>query len=66
MLHLGRGHEVVTGLDALVRRFSERERLAAQLMRALYGSGRQPPEPVVAWAAGEIVDALWQTLLHYI
>jgi hypothetical protein len=41
MLHLGRGHEVVTELDALVRRFPERERLAAQLMRALYGSGRQ-------------------------
>ncbi|MCH6170341.1 AfsR/SARP family transcriptional regulator [Pseudonocardia alaniniphila] len=41
MLHLGRGHEVVTELDALVRRFPGRERLAAQLMRALYGSGRQ-------------------------
>ncbi|GAA3057048.1 BTAD domain-containing putative transcriptional regulator [Pseudonocardia yunnanensis] len=41
MLQLGRGHEVVTELDALVRRFPERERLAAQLMRALYGSGRQ-------------------------
>ena len=41
LLQLGRGREVVTELEALVRRFPERERLAVLLMRALYGSGRQ-------------------------
>jgi DNA-binding SARP family transcriptional activator len=41
LLQLGRGREVVTELEALVRRFPERERLTVLLMRALYGSGRQ-------------------------
>jgi predicted ATPase/DNA-binding SARP family transcriptional activator len=41
LLQLGRGREVVTELEALVRCFPVRERLAVLLMRSLYGSGRQ-------------------------
>jgi DNA-binding SARP family transcriptional activator len=41
LVDLGRGHEAVTELEALVHRLPERERPAALLMRALYGSGRQ-------------------------
>lgn len=41
LLHLNRDGEVVAELDGLVRRFPMRERLAVQLMRGLYRSGRQ-------------------------
>jgi predicted ATPase/DNA-binding SARP family transcriptional activator len=41
LLHLDRDREVVAELDGLVRRFPFRERLAVQLMRGLYRSGRQ-------------------------
>ncbi|SDO69721.1 Predicted ATPase [Nakamurella panacisegetis] len=41
LLQLDRDVEVVTELDGLVRRFPVRERLTAQLMRALYRTGRQ-------------------------
>jgi DNA-binding SARP family transcriptional activator len=40
-LALGRDAELVGELEALVREHPLRERLRAQLMRALYGSGRQ-------------------------
>ena len=40
-LALGRHSELVPELEALVRENPLRERLRAQLMRALYGSGRQ-------------------------
>ena len=40
-LALGRGHEVVAELEALVARHPLRERLRGQLMLALYRSGRQ-------------------------
>jgi predicted ATPase/DNA-binding SARP family transcriptional activator len=41
LLHLDRDSEAVAELDGLVRRSPFRERLAVQLMRGLYRSGRQ-------------------------
>ena len=41
LLALGRHQELVAELDSLVGRYSHRERLRAQLMLALYRSGRQ-------------------------
>jgi YVTN family beta-propeller protein len=40
-LALGRHYELVPELDALVKRYPLHERLRAQLMLSLYGSGRQ-------------------------
>ena len=41
LLHLGRHTEAVAEAEWLVRRFPTRERPVTQLMRALYGAGRQ-------------------------
>jgi DNA-binding SARP family transcriptional activator len=58
-LVLGRDAEVVAELEGLVARHPLRERLRAQLMRALYGSGRQA-EALQAFADGRraLVDEL--------
>ncbi len=41
LLAVGRGAEMVADLEAIVRRFPNRERPAVQLMQALYAGGRQ-------------------------
>ncbi len=59
LLHLDRHGEVVAELDGLVRRFPVRERLAVQLMRALYRSGRQTEAlGVYRQLRGRLVDEL--------
>ena len=59
LLHLDRGAEIVAELDGLVRRFPVRERLAVQLMRALYRSGRQTEAlAVYGQLRGRLVDEL--------
>lgn len=59
LLHLNRDGEVIAELDGLVRRFPVRERLAVQLMRALYRCGRQSEAlAVYRQLRGRLVDEL--------
>lgn len=59
LLYLDRDGEVLAELEGLVRRFPVRERLAAQLMRGLYRSGRQTEAlTVYRQLRGRLVDEL--------